>query len=131
MKKILLFLILLISLNSFSQNLRKQVVINNYHFASADTGYVYPISNNYTWSLQLVWFGITGTANAKYSIQVSYNGINWSDYYGDMSYTISTTSGNKPFEDDRFAFNYIKIRIERNNVTGGSLYGYLTLSENK
>ena len=130
MKKILLVLIIgLMSIGLFAQQ-RKLVVINDYKMASADTSYIYTTSANYTWGLQFKWTGLGGTANATISLYTSYDGVNWTAYYGSLSYTMTATPGNCAFEDDRTAFNYMKIRIVRNGATGGHLYGYLTLDEN-
>jgi hypothetical protein len=130
MKKIVIIALLLLGFSSAFSQSRKLVVVNDYKMASADTSYIFTTSANYTWGLQFKWTGIGGTANAKISLYVSYDGVNWAAYYGSLSYTMTATPGNCAFEDDRSAFNYMKIRIERNGATGGHLYGYLTIDEN-
>jgi len=129
MKKIILICLLSFTfLGIFAQTSpRRTVLFTGYAMASTDTAYAFTTSANYTWGLQLKWTGITGTANAVISIQVSYDGATWTDYFGGMTYTMSSTSGNFAFEDDRTAFNFMRVRIVRNAARTGNLSAYLTL----
>ena len=132
MKKIFLGMAMLITISTYSQyNMRKYPLVMNYKMQSADTTFSMNISANYTWSANVIWSGVGGTPDAVFSIRVSYDGINWIDYAGSLTYTMSSATGKCAFEDDRLAFNFIQLRIQRNNATGGNTYCYMTLQENK
>lgn len=140
MKKIFLSLLIvtMFTINSFSQYMREITLVNDYQLASADTAFVYSTAYDYTWGLIVKWSTIGGTPNVKFSIRVaytssipSYNSTDWVDYAGSVSYTMTASSGICAFEDNRTAFNFIQLRIQRNNGTGGHIYSYLTLNPNR
>ena len=132
MKKIFLAVAMLITISTYAQyNMRKYPLVTNYKMQSTDTTFSMSINTNYTWSANVMWSGVGGTPNAVFSIRVSYDKVNWLDYAGSLTYTMSSATGKCAFEDDRLAFNFIQLRIQRNNATGGNTYCYMTLQENK
>ncbi len=82
------------------------------------------LTQNYIWSVQPILDSIVGTS-PLYTIQVSTNDVDWVDYDTDSTDIDVVNS----VDDDRMAFNYMRIVHTPNGVTSGDITYKLNLKQ--
>ncbi|MFA5401441.1 MAG: hypothetical protein WC359_13410 [Dehalococcoidia bacterium] len=130
MKKILILLLLSLSLAAQAQN-RKVITEVFTDLAIADSTTTYTMDNSYQWAFQLVWSGGTGTLDGTVALYVSnYPTSNYILYDTYATTTLSKATGNWLFSDTNMTFQYFRVIVTKNNMTGGTLTGKLIRMKN-
>lgn len=129
MKQLLIAALMLVTFAAQAQ--RNVVIKENYALTSADTTFYVTTSDSYTWGMLIKWSGVAGGTNAVFTVRVSRDKVNWTDYSGPLTYTMTAAAGLIGFEDDRSAYPYIGIRIQRGTASGGDIDIYLTVDANQ
>jgi len=71
------------------------------------------------------WSNLTGTLDAEYTLEVSNDGVKWGIFTPAVS--ITTASDVDPFTSADCFFNYVRLRVTKNNVTGGTVDASISL----
>lgn len=75
-----------------------------------------PFSNKASWSLQVIWAGLTGTKDSTVKVQTTEDGENWDNLAGPYSKLLNTAAGSHRFRKDNFDGPEFAIYFERNTV---------------
>jgi hypothetical protein len=106
MKKLFIILLFIPLLGVGQNYVTKKFVVA--HAATADTGYQFNVSENYTWQIVILWSSNNGTTGTV-KIQQTVNGADWFDYANLESTTVTGTTGSVAYEDDRASG--LKLRV--------------------
>lgn len=119
MKKLILLITILFSLNSFGQKATLNYEIN---VADVTTDTLIQISlEDCVWRLQEVNTGLTGTIDGQLNIYESADRLNWDKIDNSaVPYTIQKDTS-KTFINNYFPPGYLGIKFIKNNLTGGTI----------
>lgn len=108
----------------------KKTLINAYNLASGSKNVDIELPGCPKYSLQVIWSGITGTANGTIKLQQSLNGTNFDQIKAinasgeevDFGVSIDSTSGSETLEDKLGFIGWkLRITIAVGSITGGNL----------
>nr|BDD47706.1 hypothetical protein 8 [bacterium] len=103
-------------------------LIDTYSITGADATFTAAVTAGGPWSLQIDWRQLTGTLDGVLTVQVSnYADTLFETYDSDFTQTLSSASGHVEFEDDRFAWKYVRVSYTNNNITGGVIRGLMNV----
>lgn len=128
MKKILLLISLLFfALISMAQtNIEEITLVEDYDVSDGDENWEWYIGEGVvTWSV----FGsasiLTGTLDGVIKIKEAFIDVApdsmYIDYFGMPNWVLNEASEQFAFEDDRFSGKYLRVSLEVNNLTGGTI----------
>jgi|SRR6056297_262839 len=73
------------------------------------------------------WDTLTGSLDAEYSLEVSNDGVLWSSLTTPVS--VSGTSDSDAVISSECFFNYIRLKVTKNSVTGGNISASVSFFE--
>lgn len=118
MKKLILILVMVISLQVYSQ---KQIEWTINVATMGATEIVKANLNDCVWRLSETNTGLTGTINGTLIIMESIDGVNWNNIvHPSIPYTIQKDTA-KLFVNDFFAPGYIGFKITKDSMTAGTI----------
>ena len=128
MKKIILLIgFLLFAFVSFAQtNIEEVTLVEDYDISGGDEDWEWYIGEGViTWSV----FGsasiMTGTLDGVIKIKEAFIDTApdsmYVDYFGMPDWVLNEASEQFAFEDNRFSGKYLRVSLEVNNVTGGTI----------
>lgn len=128
MKKIILLIgFLLFALVSFTQtNIEETTLVSTYDVSSGDQNWSFYIGEGVTtWSVFGSASVLTGTLDGVIKIKMAFidsaPDSMYVDYFGMPDWVLNEASEQFAFEDDRFSGKYIRVSLEVNNLTGGTI----------